>query len=155
MPSRSTGDDTDGLTELSAADLAQKRKLAASTESGPPIQTRLDDLTDIPVIRITESLFRELLVQYENSSSAAAQPGQPVNNADDGLIELIAADTGSLAAQHAITGNDHSQPVALDSGIALQQTLEVAGLDDISEVAAAVQTAPAPVAPTEQIARAE
>src|SRR5262245_55324881 len=66
--SRPAGDETDGLTELTAAELAaQKRKLAIDSESEAPIQTRLEELTDIPVIRITESLFRELQVQYGNS----------------------------------------------------------------------------------------
>jgi hypothetical protein len=155
--SRSSGDESDGSIELTAADLAnQKRKLIASSEPRASAQTHLEQLTDIPVIRITESLFRELLVQYENSAPASAQAAQPVDNADDGLIELIAADTGSFAGRRSIApANDHSQPVTVESGIALQQTLEVAGLDDIAEVTAAVQNQAAPVAPAEQIAKAE
>jgi hypothetical protein len=154
--SRPAGEETDGLTELTAADLAaEKRKLALGSEARTPVQTQLEDLTDIPVIRITESLFRELLVQYENSAPVSQQPAQPVSDADDGMIELIAVDVGAVAARHSTPVNDPSQPVVADSGIALYQTLEVAGLDDIAEVAAAVQTQAAPVAPAEQIAKAE
>jgi hypothetical protein len=151
--SRKSGDEV----ELDPADVAgQKRKLASS-ESRTPVQTRLEDLTDIPVIRITESLFRELLVMYENSSAAASpQSAQAAGATDDGMIELLAADIGAVASRQALPATaDHSQPVATESGIALYQTLEVAGLDDIAEVAAATQAAHSPVAPVEQVAKAE
>jgi len=156
--SRPTGDESDGIIELSAADLAsQKRKLAATIESHMPVQTRLEQLADIPVIHVGESLFRELLVHYENSSpTASQQSAQVVGQPDDGMIELLAADVGSVASRHAaIPVTDHSQPVTAESGIALYQSLEIAGLDDIAEVAAAVQSQAAPVAPIEQIARGE
>ncbi len=154
---RSSGDESDGLIELSPEDLAnQKRKLAASSESRAAVNTRLEQLTDIPVIRISESLFRDLLAMYDNNSPASAHAAQATGEADDGLIELIAADAGSLASRDDATpASDHSQPVTAESGIALYQTLEVAGLDDVAEVAAATQSQAAPVAPAEQLAKAE
>src|SRR5438067_8728793 len=152
-----SGEDADGATELNAADLTnQRRKLALGSEPRAAAQTRLEQLADIPVIRISESLFRELLVMYADSSPASAQRVQSANAADDGMIELLAADVGSFAARNAATpATDHSQPVTLESGIALYQSLEVAGLDDIAEVAAAVQTPPVAVAPADQVVKAE
>jgi hypothetical protein len=154
---RSSGEESDGLAELTAADLAaQKRKLASDGEPSATIQSRLEDLTDTPVIRVTESLFRELLVQYQNSTPTTPQQSAQPSNADDGMIELIAADVGTVASRHGASPvTDPSQPALADSGIALYQTLEVAGLDDIAEVAAAVPTQAAPVAPTGQVAKAE
>jgi hypothetical protein len=153
--SRRSGEDADGASELDAADLAiQKRKLAVSSEARTAVNTRLDDLTDIPVIRITESLFRELLVLYADSSPASAQSAQAPHDADDGMIELLAADVGSLASRNvAASATDHPRPVTAESGIALYQSLEVAGLDDIGEVAAEIQAVP--VAPPELVAKAE
>jgi len=72
------------------------------------------------------------------------------------MIELLAADVGGIATRHAATPvTDSSQPAMADSGIALYQTLEVAGLDEVAEIAAAVQGQAAPIAPAEQIAKAE
>ena len=49
---------------------------------------------------MTEALFRELLVMYENSAPVAAtQPSTSGESPDDGMVELLAADVSSLASR--------------------------------------------------------
>ena len=52
------------------------------------VQTQLAGLVDLPVVRVTESLFRELLALYDNASQARAQAAATTGTPDDGLVEL-------------------------------------------------------------------
>jgi hypothetical protein len=152
--------ESDGDAEGESGDLiaeeviAARRKLAASGESRVAVKTQLDGLVDLPVVRITESLFRELLALYDNASQAQAQAAATTGTPDDGMVELLAADISSLASRRiALPGSEQQQGTTLESNVALYQSLEIAGLDDVAS--ATTQAQAAPVAAAEQLARVE
>jgi len=151
--SESSGEDSEPAELVTDDSLAAKRKLV-SGESRAAVQTQLDGLVDLPVIRVTETLFRELLALYDNASQAQAQAAATTGMPDDGMVELLAADVGSLASRRiALPAGQEQQGTTLDSNVALYQSLEIAGLDDVASAAAQAQAAP--VAAAEQLARVE
>jgi len=151
--SESPGEDSESAELVTEDSLAAKRKLA-SGESRATVQTQLDGLVDLPVIRVTETLFRELLALYDNASQAQAQAAATTGMPEDGMVELLAADVSSLASRRiALPAGQEQQGTTLDSNVALYQSLEIAGLDDVAAAAAAAQAAP--VAAVEQVARAD
>jgi len=146
-------DDANGEPVELATDeaIAAKRKLASGSELRSAVQSRLDGLVDLPVVRVTESLFRELLVMYDNASQAQAQAAATSGMPDDGLVELLAADVSSLASRRiALPPSSQSDAVTLEGNVELYQSLQIAGLDDIAS--AVVQSQAAPV---DQIAKAD
>jgi hypothetical protein len=148
----SDGGEADGLVELEAGQPgAPKRKLASARIA---VDGRLDRLTDLPVVQITESLFRDLLVMFD-SGTQPQQTGEV--SADDGMIELLAADVGTVASQRpAIPVAGQSNGVTLQAGVAFAQALEIMGIDDIaSAVPPADGPSPAAVAASEQLVRAD
>jgi hypothetical protein len=151
--SESQSEDSESAELVTDDVLAAKRKLV-SGESRANVQTQLAGLVDLPVVRVTESLFRELLALYDNASQAQAQAAATTGTPDDGLVELLAADASSLASRRiALPAGQQQQGTTLDSNVALYQSLEIAGLEDVASAAAAAQAAP--LAPAEQLAKAD
>lgn len=157
--SQSADEDGDGLVEMSASEAANlKRKTTIAGESRAATTSRLERLADLPVVRITESFFRELVVMFDGSAQASRtdQPATTNSQEDDGLIELLAADVVTLAPRNAVS-QAASQPkaAALDSGVALYQQLDTATIDDSTSDGGVAETHAAPAVVQDQLVQAE
>jgi hypothetical protein len=156
--------DEDGMIELSSADvLRQKRKAAASDSLARASSSpRLQRLAELPLLRDIQSLFSDLArLADENLRTASIdQQTSYVDESDDGMVELLAADVGSLMLPTASPTADAqsiaaARAMTLDAGLAIYQAFEIAQPDSATSDAPTDATPQVDVPAAEQLARVE
>jgi hypothetical protein len=151
--------ENDGMIELDdTGALRRGRKLPAhSAMPTLKINPRLERLTDLALLRDAPSLMREL-AQFARDALFSADPSLaagPPGHANDPLLELLAADVGTVresAAAAAPTAAPKGaqtaalQPLSLEAGVALYQAFDQASEGSSETTAAAegrIATSPA------------
>jgi hypothetical protein len=135
-----TSDDSAELIELPAGDTLRQKRKSALDDANDSARTspRLAPLAELPISRDPQSFLSELARLVDDRIWG----GQPVEQQsseqtpDDGLIELLAADVGSLRSRGslpvAVAPVAAVRAMTLDAGVALYQPLDVAQLDGAS-----------------------
>jgi hypothetical protein len=127
--------ESDGMIDLDRmGTLRRGRRLAASLATQAQcVNPRLARLTDLALLRDAPSLMRELAQIARDALFAADDSTEagPPEHADDRMLDLLAADVGTLgqtsAAAMSSTGAPAaSQPLSLEAGVALYQAFDVA-----------------------------
>ena len=157
-PGNSDGDGDDGLIELQSVEASRQKRKFASSESaaGAKISPRLERLAELSFSR-SPQFDRELARLGDDNFVAADRSA--FERHDDGLIELLASDVGTLMAASAgiAAGAAAGTPVVnLEGGVAFYQAFDIA-LTEVVSADAPPQDAPRlPDAPaSDQLARAE
>jgi hypothetical protein len=158
---RSDGE-SDGMIDLDGvAALRRGRRLPVNSAVQPfRFDPRLARLTDVALLRDAPSLMWEL-AQLARDALFAADPSLaagPPGHADEAMLDLLAADVGTLrqstvAAAPAAVTPAAFQPPSLDAGVALYQAFDEASAGPAeATVAADGNVAGSPSAPEAAVA---
>jgi hypothetical protein len=127
--------ESDGMIDLdSMGTLRRGRRLAAgSATQAQGVNPRLARLTDLALLRDAPSLMRELAQIARDALFAADDSPEagPPEHADDRMLDLLAADVGTLgktaaASMPGAAPLAASQPLSLEAGVALYQAFDLA-----------------------------
>jgi hypothetical protein len=140
QPGHPDGENDDGLIELQSTEASrQKRKSAANDSAARArISPRLERLAELPFAH-SPQVAHDLRLADDHlaAMSAAIQQTSDTDGPDDGLVELLAVDVGTLMASSsaiapvgaATTG---TPVVALEAGVAFYQAFDIAVAEVVS-----------------------